>query len=304
MEDAALWLRAAEAIQQAEALLITAGAGLGVDSGLPDFRGPEGFWNAYPPYRKLGLRFVELANPRWFRSDPKLAWGFYGHRLELYRRTAPHAGFMVLRRWAETKPAGWFVFTSNVDGHFQKAGFDPQRIVEIHGSIHHLQCMHGCGSSIFPADGIRVTVEESTMRAVEPLPSCPSCGRLARPNVLMFGDGEWDPERTAAQEHGLERWLATLDGCRLVVVEIGAGQAVPTVRRFSETAAAMMNGVLIRINPREPEGADIPLARGALEALRRLDTLLAGTSARSDMGMSSSVAPEEQGEIGKAEAFG
>src|SRR3954470_5335454 len=91
---------AADAVRSANALLIGAGAGMGVDSGLPDFRGPEGFWNAYPPYRHLGLGFVDLANPGWFSRDPALAWGFYGHRLELYRATRPHDGFAVLRRLA------------------------------------------------------------------------------------------------------------------------------------------------------------------------------------------------------------
>ena len=55
---------AAAALAGAEALLIGAGAGMGVDSGLPDFRGTQGFWRAYPPYQKLGLDFVSLANPR------------------------------------------------------------------------------------------------------------------------------------------------------------------------------------------------------------------------------------------------
>ncbi|MCS6978432.1 MAG: hypothetical protein NZM31_15690, partial [Gemmatales bacterium] len=237
--DAALHC-AAQAIRDAEALLITAGAGIGVDSGLPDFRGPEGFWNAYPPYRKLGLRFVELANPRWFRSDPALAWGFYGHRLELYRRTEPHAGFQVLRQWAESRSAGWFVFTSNVDGHFQKAGFDPLRVVEVHGSVHHLQCLRQCGIGIFSAKAVHIAVDEATMRAVEPLPKCPRCDGPARPNVLMFGDWEWDERRTAEQEGRLERWLDEIRGRRLAVVEIGAGQAVPTVRRFSESVTQML----------------------------------------------------------------
>jgi hypothetical protein len=91
---------AADAIRRADALLITAGAGMGVDSGLPDFRGNEGFWRAYPAFAKLGLRFDELANPRWFASDPSLAWGFYGHRLNLYRTTTPHDGFAILLQWA------------------------------------------------------------------------------------------------------------------------------------------------------------------------------------------------------------
>src|SRR5437879_11522207 len=92
--------RAAEAVATADALLIGAGAGMGVDSGLPDFRGDQGFWRAYPPYAKLGLSFHELANPQWFESDPALAWGFYGQRLNLYRRTLPHEGFAILQTLA------------------------------------------------------------------------------------------------------------------------------------------------------------------------------------------------------------
>ncbi len=120
---------------------------MGVDSGLPDFRGPEGFWNAYPPYRALGLEFAEIADPVHFAEDPELAWGFYGHRLALYRATTPHAGFAVLRRWAATRPAR--VFTSNVDGQFQVAGLTG--VHECHGSIHHLQCTVDCGQPVWSA---------------------------------------------------------------------------------------------------------------------------------------------------------
>ena len=93
---------------------------MGVDSGLPDFRGPQGFWKAYPAYEHLGLDFADLANPRWFSEDPELAWGFYGHRLHLYRNIAPHGGFEILWRWAQDRTTT--IFTSNVDGQFQKAG--------------------------------------------------------------------------------------------------------------------------------------------------------------------------------------
>ena len=77
-------------LESSEALFIGAGAGIGVDSGLPDFRGTEGFWRAYPPLAQLGIRFEEMANPRWFHDNPSLAWGFYGHRLQKYIETIPH----------------------------------------------------------------------------------------------------------------------------------------------------------------------------------------------------------------------
>ena len=108
--------QAAEAIAAADGMLVGAGAGMGVDSGLPDFRGDQGFWKAYPPYARLGLSFIDMANPQGFADDPELAWGFYGHRLNLYRDTVPHQGFAILQRWAQRMIHGLFVFTSNVDG--------------------------------------------------------------------------------------------------------------------------------------------------------------------------------------------
>jgi NAD-dependent SIR2 family protein deacetylase len=72
-------------IESTDALFIAAGAGFGVDSGFPDFRGGEGPWRAYPRLKHLGLSVEGLANPLWFEKGPKLAWAFYGHRQRLYR---------------------------------------------------------------------------------------------------------------------------------------------------------------------------------------------------------------------------
>ena len=258
--------RAASAVRDASALLITAGAGMGVDSGLPDFRGPEGFWAAYPAYRDLGLRFEELANPSWFETDPELAWGFYGHRLGLYRRTTPHPGFLVLRRWAEAATDGGHVFTSNVDGQFQRAGFSEETVLECHGSLQWLQCLADCGQELFPAEAWDVDVDPKTFRARGKLPACPACGSLARPNVLMFADGGWNPERTLRQEEQLREWLAHAarsPRARFVIVECGAGTGVPTVRMFGESTAARLGATLVRINLREPA---VPLPRaGSLD---------------------------------------
>lgn len=260
---------AADTVGDAQAVLVTAGAGMGVDSGLPDFRGDSGFWQAYPPFARLGLSFVELANPGWFARDPELAWGFYGHRLNLYRRVAPHGGFPRLLALGAACQGGLFVFTSNVDGQFQRAGFRQDRIVECHGSIHHLQCCTPCGRHIWPADSQQVEVDESSMRAVSELPTCPHCGGLARPNVLMFGDWTWVHDRTGLQQASLERWLEEVAGLRVVVIEIGAGSAVPTVRMTSEHVALALGARLIRINPREAQvpAGHISLQMGAVEAL-------------------------------------
>jgi NAD-dependent SIR2 family protein deacetylase len=270
--------RAAEAIAGASALLVTAGAGMGVDSGLPDFRGDEGFWKAYPPYAKLGLSFIDLANPRWFEKDPAFAWGFYGHRLALYRSTTPHAGYAVLLSWMRSMRLGGFVFTSNVDGAFHRAAFPERSVHECHGALDWFQCSKECGTPPFPAAAVEIAVDEETFRAVGRLPVCPSCGGLARPNLLMFDDYAWDSSRYDEQRDRLNLWLANVRAepdAKIVVVECGAGTAIPTVRERSERVAHMTGGTLVRINVREPQGprTALSIALGAKAALEAIDAI-------------------------------
>lgn len=267
--------RAAEEIHEADAVLVCAGAGMGVDSGLPDFRGDEGFWNAYPPYRHLNLSFIDMANPGWFDDDPSFAWGFYGHRLNLYRSTVPHDGFDILLRIG-LKKSSYFVFTSNVDGQFQKAGFSEKAIQECHGSIHHLQCTCVCSTFIWDATDINIEVDPATFRATSKLPLCSQCGSVARPNIMMFGDWDWLPSRTAMQQKNFNNWLNKNRSSRIVVIEVGAGSGVPTVRMTSENIINRHDATLIRINTREPEvpSGNIGIDLGASEALTRIDELI------------------------------
>ena len=176
--------QAAEALRTAEVFIITAGAGMGVDSGLPDFRGNQGFWQAYPPYARLGLSFAECANPEHFERDPAFGWGFYGHRTNLYRDTVPHAGFQIIKDWIALNSAACFVVTSNVDGQFQKAGFTDDQMLEVHGSIHWLQCSSPCCDTIWPNQE-QILVDETTMRA-SVIPLCPRCKQVSRPNIFML----------------------------------------------------------------------------------------------------------------------
>lgn len=256
--------QAAQLIKNADALLITAGAGMGVDSGLPDFRGNEGFWKAYPALAEAGIQFTSIANPNTFHQKPERAWGFYGHRLALYRRTAPHAGFGILKELAGLMPQGAFVVTSNVDGQFQKAGFDPNRILEIHGSIHHIQCCLPCCESAWPADDITPTTDDAECTWLGPFPACSNCGRLARPNILMFYDDCWVPVRQSFQRLNFDVWRDRVQ--RMVVIECGAGVDIPSIRSLSVS----LGSPVIRINPRHPQlpdGGGISLPMDAKKAL-------------------------------------
>lgn len=275
------YVRAAEYIVGADALLITAGAGMGVDSGLPDFRGTAGFWAAYPALGDAQILFEEIATPHHFHDDPKLAWGFYGHRLSLYRRTEPHSGFRLLKKVASRLEHGAFVFTSNVDGQFQKAGFDETRIVECHGSIHGLQCLSpACLEKIWRADGFRPQIDASVCRLKNRPPTCPKCAGIARPNILMFDDWNWIEHRTAMQRVRLARWLN--QPARLVTIELGAGTTIPTVRRFGNT----QKGPLIRINPTDESVGNrnqgIGIRAGAREGLEGIQHALESLGFYSD----------------------
>lgn len=267
MHSAHDFYEAAALIAGADSLIVTAGAGMGVDSGLPDFRGPEGFWGAYPALGQIGLHFQDIASPDAFVAYPELAWGFYGHRLRLYRETPPGPAFAILKAIAAQLRHGAFVITSNVDGHFQKAGFSPMQIWEAHGSIHHLQCMKGCMSGIWPAKDFDPEVDLAACRLINAPPSCPWCGELARPNILMFGDWGWLEHRSGEQEARFNEWRRKVG--RPVVIEIGAGTAIPTVRRISESFDAL----LIRVNPSEHTKGSVggvSLATSATKALREI----------------------------------
>jgi len=264
--------RAKKAIQDADAILITAGAGMGVDSGLPDFRGDEGFWNAYPVIAKLGHSFSQMANPKWFEKDPKLAWAFYGHRLNLYRETVPHRGFEILKELVDSKK-DYFIFTSNVDGQFQKAGFDNNKINECHGSIHHFQCTI-CDQPIYSAKDETIEVDMKKFEALN-IPSCPKCGSVARPNILMFGDWGWNQKRTIEQDRRLYEFKADVyeKNYKLTIIEIGAGTHIPTVRYESESTAKELNGFVVRINPRDyeiDEKIGVGITLGGLAGLERV----------------------------------
>jgi len=268
--------KAARLVENADMLLFVTGAGMGVDSGLPDFRGNQGFWRAYPALGQAGIDFYSIASPGAFRRNPELAWGFYGHRLELYRRTVPHAGYATLRAWGEQSLCGYMALTTNVDGHFQKSGFEEKQVAECHGSIHHLQCLDACCDEIWPANDFTPEVDERECLLLNEPPRCPQCGGLARPNILMFGDGDWFERRSMSQLKRLDHWLREAD--RLLVIEIGAGTAVSTARDFTHRVSFEHRAPVIRVNPQDAaihgNVGHVSLPMGGLRALREIDALL------------------------------
>ncbi|EAA5259357.1 Sir2 family transcriptional regulator [Salmonella enterica subsp. enterica] len=260
-----IYQRAAQLIYSAEALLVTAGAGMGVDSGLPDFRGKNGFYTAYPQFRLSGRDFRNVASPFFFTEHPRQAWGFYTHRFHLYRNATPHSGYKIIADWLAVKNG--FVFTTNVDGHFLKAGCDENSVIEYHGSINHLQCFHHCTDAVFKLDTLNLTVNPADLSATGDLPVCPVCGGMARPNILMFNDTQWNETRTNAQMQRYIDWQEKSKGKKLVVLEIGAGSAIPSAR------IQLPDFPRIRINPFECDepSSGVAIRSGAAVALTEIN---------------------------------
>ena len=112
-------------------------------------------------------------------------------------------------------------------------------------------------------------VDEAQCLLISELPRCPACGSIARPNILMFGDWGWDDGKTEHQLMRLNAWLAGVS--KLVIIEIGAGKNIPTIRNWSER----QDGKVIRINPTDywlRPGKGVSLKMGGLDALRLIET--------------------------------
>ena len=256
--------QAAELLDEATALLITAGAGMGVDSGLPDFRGDEGFWRAYPPFAKLGLRFVQLADPR--SAGTPSSHGGLRAPTGAVPGDPTHPGFGRLLAWGRAARHGAFVFTS-CRRPVPAGGILRQRVV----SATSLPAVQPTVLIVWDAEECHSRWTE-TMRA-GPLPRCPRCGAVARPNILMFG-GELAAGAHGTAEDRLQDWLNRVDG-PLVVVECGAGSHVPTVRMFRRASCPRARA-LIRVNPREAQVPRHPGAIGlAMTAAEALDHIAA-----------------------------
>jgi len=265
--------QAAKLIADADAILIGTGAGMGVSSGLGTFRGANaGVW---PPLKKLGIEFTSMSNPRWFgypvldkqkidnndqacTSSANFGWSFWHYRHSAYTSNMPHKGYDILKKWSASKKLGGFSFTSNIDGHWYESKFPPDRIIEVHGSVRFLQCSQPksleCSSGIHPLPSLDLTINPLNNCAYPPLPKCPSCGALGRPNVLMFSDWGFIGDRYDKQASRYSTWKEEIanNHSKVVAIEIGAGGAVPTVRHEMENSVHQFGAKLIRINLEQP----------------------------------------------------
>lgn len=263
--SAELLAEAARAIQNAQAVVVFAGAGMSADSGIPTYRGDNGEWQQSIEVAGKKYKTTELCTHRAFEEEYEAAWELSLQRLRLCRERKPHTGYYDLLQLLDSKQ--YFVVTSNIDSYFEEAGFDGHRIAEIHGSLRYFQCMDPKEKEIWLLD-----IEEG-LDGFQP-PNCPTCGGRTRPNVRFFDDWFWLSQRARDQEKRYVSFLKSVSGQHLLLLEIGAGTKLPYIRKAAKRLIKATTP-LIRINPEKeaPEEHVLHLKLGATEALGQLKGL-------------------------------
>lgn len=158
----------AERLRRARRVTVLTGAGVSAASGVPTFRGAGGLWRNF--------RSEDLATAQAFGRDPAVVWEWYGWRREAIASARPNAAHEVLaawtRRWREC-----VVITQNVDDLHVRVG--TRALVRLHGSLWELSCWRGCGAPPWRNEDVPLA---------QLPPRCPSCGGVARPAVVWFGE--------------------------------------------------------------------------------------------------------------------
>jgi NAD-dependent deacetylase len=212
-------------IDAAQRVVVLTGAGISTESGIPDFRGPQGLWTKNPEAEKM-------ATIQYYMSDPEIRKRAWQHRLAPGNWDAqPNDGHLALVALERANKLDTLI-TQNVDGLHQKAGSSPERIVEIHGTMQEVVCM-ACDE--------RAPMERALerVRAGEEDPECRSCGGILKSATISFGQGLVDRD--------LQRAFDAAERCDLMLAigtTLGVYPIAGVVPAAKETGAriVILNG--------------------------------------------------------------
>ena len=241
--------QAKELVGRAERIVVLTGAGVSTDSGIPDFRGPNGLWTKDPKAERT-------SNIEYYVSDPevrRLAW--QGRLRWVEQRREPNPGHMAVVA-LDRRGALHTLVTQNIDGLHQAAGLDPSKVVEIHGTMREVVCLH-CGVRS-PADP---TLER--VRAGEDDPTCLECGGMLKSATISFG------QSLVAED--LDRAFDAASACDLLLA-VGSTLSVYPVAAMVPTAArAGARIVIVNAEPTDMDDvADVVVRASISEVLPRI----------------------------------
>jgi NAD-dependent deacetylase len=171
-------------------LVVLTGAGISAESGIPTFRGKEGYW-------VIGSREhmpEEMATFAMFSQRPDEVWAWYLYRRGVCHLAEPNAGHHAVVKLEQRLGDRFLLITQNVDGLHLRAGSSPERTYQIHGNIDFMRCATECGAPISPLPGLSPKPKGEGLTDEERAAlRCPACGGLGRPHVLWF-DEYYDEE--------------------------------------------------------------------------------------------------------------
>lgn len=219
---------------------VLTGAGISAESGIPTFRGPEGYWTV----GSKEYRPEEMATWAMFSVDPWEVWSWYLYRRTVCRKAEPNRGHLGVARLEAFLGDRFRLITQNVDGLHLKAGNSERRIFQIHGNLHLMRCARTCSADLLPLPssiGDKVKNQPLSPKEKDAL-TCPRCGGLTRPHVLWF-DEFYDEDYYRADSSF--RW-ASQSGLLLV---IGTAGATTLPMRIGAIVSRNPDAVLIDVNP-------------------------------------------------------
>lgn len=237
-------------------IVVLTGAGISAESGIPTFRGPEGFWTV----GSRNYRPEELATRRAFEAMPAEIWGWYLYRMRMCRDARPNRAHLALVDLERAYGDRFLLVTQNVDGLHREAGTSPERLYEIHGNVHFVRCSKECSPHLAPLPGdFAASFETDRPLRAEELErlKCGRCGALLRPHVLWF-DECYDEEHfrfESSQRAAARAALLLVVGTSLAttlpaaMVQIVLGRGAPLVVVDPE------RGELARVAEASPSGA-------------------------------------------------
>jgi NAD-dependent deacetylase len=238
-------------------VIVLTGAGVSAESGIPTFRGPEGYWT-------VGAREYhpqELATLQAFAAMPWDVWAWYLYRRGVCRAASPNDGHYAIARWDDAmKTSGdrFALVTQNIDGLHRRAGSPAARTFAIHGELEQMRCAADCCLDRWPIPPSigALARGETVSDATKALLVCPSCGEMARPHVLWF-DEEYDEPRFHLDTVRELASVATL----CVVVGTSAQTNLP----WQVVMLAARNGAtIVDINPVANPFGDIAVRSGGV----------------------------------------
>lgn len=234
------------------------GAGISTESGIPDYRGPQGVWRRDPDAERRATITAWTSDPEVRRS----AW--QQRSASDAFDAAPNAGHLALAR-LEDLGALHSIVTQNVDGLHQRAGSSPDRVIEIHGTMHRVACLHCAWEQPTTATLERV-------RAGEPDPMCPDCGGLIKAATISFGQALVVPDIERAEREAARSGVFLAIGTSLAVFPVAL---LPGIALDAGARLVIVNAEPTPYDDR----ADVVLRGGIGGILPRLADLLASTRA-------------------------